>query len=165
MTEREYLSAVEKLQNRAKSMNLTLKFNPDNFEGDHLNCLWWGGHVATIVVDDDHQFTIDVIGDVYVDIGDESFADKNNGGCVGYELRNYFKNDDELAEGIDKDKIIFQNNNWIEVDGYYKGDFVDFGFYTDNVLDGNILVAINQVLDELPTWLECLEELGKEEEE
>ena len=67
----------------------------------------------------------------------------------------YLKNDKQLKQAIEGGRLVFINNNWIEYDGYVlnketgKKQFIDLGGFADNVVDDDILEAINQVLDSL----------------
>ena len=77
-------------------------------------------------------------------------------------MENYIKNDIDLQTYLDNGSLVLSNNNWIEYGGvYYKdkndpaGITIDVGLYEDNILDNDILEAIDQVLDDL-------DEIGKQ---
>ena len=63
--------------------------------------------------------------------------------------------DKQLKEVIDNGKLVFINNNWIEYGGYIlnketgKRQFIELSEVADNIVDDDILEAINQVLDSL----------------
>ena len=67
----------------------------------------------------------------------------------------YLTTDKQLKEALEKNLLKLDNNNWIEYDGYLldkkagKMEFVDLGMIVDNIVDDDILIAINEVLDSL----------------
>ena len=82
--------------------------------------------------------------------------DEHNAGLFKKQMEDYIQNDEELSEQLESGLLVLDNNNWIEYGGvYYKnaedqsGITIDVGLYEDNILDDNILEAIDQVLDDL----------------
>lgn len=64
--------------------------------------------------------------------------------------------DSQSRYALESGKLTLGNNNWIEYDGVIKnvdtdstGVFVDLGMICDNILDDDILSAIEQVLDSI----------------
>lgn len=109
---------------------------------DHLDCTWYGGEVCNIRRNDGWVITIGAYGDIRlagkVRGNDIYVVDKNNSGRVYDELGNIM-DDDLLKELIDKGELIFENNNWFEVDLISpSGSWVDL-CGADNVLDDDLL--------------------------
>ena len=68
----------------------------------------------------------------------------------------YIKDDKQLEKMLKKGRLTLDNNNWVEYGGVIypesenKGGLtIDLGMRTDNILDDNVLEAIDQVLDDL----------------
>lgn len=123
--------------------------------------LWYGGKVAEIIKDD-KTYTIEAIGDIRCDLiakhdtkindigykkGDVilNIIDKNNSGEFKRKIEEFIKNDDELNDLILNDnpdyKLVFENNNWLEV-------FYDNG--ESDILDcATIDEAISDVLEKI----------------
>lgn len=109
---------------------------------------WYGGKVVEIK----HKgftFSIKAVGDMYATLFDENnveiayIKDKNNGGWFDNEMSRYIKNDEMLYDLIDKNKIVFDFNNWWEcfvIDD--KGYFNDLMWSLDCI---NIYDAIEEV--------------------
>lgn len=100
--------------------------------------------------------------DRYPHIKNTMVKDKNNMGVFGDEMHPYLKTDKQLHNAIDNGRLTLDNNNWIEYDGEIKagntdsaGVFIDLGIVCDNILDDDILQAIEQALD-------SIEEIKKE---
>lgn len=161
MTKKQYEKQCKKLFEKAKSYGLTLEFAPEFFDCKRLNCLWYGGELATIRVSAVLDIELNVYGGVYAalfDKRDKQLArvkDKNDSGRFSDEMMPFIKNDRQLQEALDKGRLILDNNNWIEYDGVIHGSesdserkFVDLGMICDNILDDNILTAIDFVLDD-----------------
>ena len=157
MTKEDYIKAVDRLFDKATAYKVKLNFNPSCYKPERLDCLWYGGNVATIYVDKDISIDISAIGDVraiyYNKKGEEEarVKDSRNGGYFENEMSKYLANDNELLQAIEEDRLVLGNNNWLEYDGYirYRGEryFIDLGMY-DNITDSNnILEAIDEVLD------------------
>ena len=125
-----------------------------------LNCLWYGGYLATVKVSDELSIELNIYGDVYADLftpkGEHlvHVKDKGNTGRFGDEMRSYIKDDKVLQKVIKKNLLTLDYGNWVEYDGSIKSDvaeikriFIDLGMICDNILDDNILSAIDEVLD------------------
>ncbi len=161
MTKSKYLRKCNKLFRKAKRNGVTLDFNPYSFNPNRLNCLWHGGHIATVKVSKGLEIDIAAIGDVIARLYDEngvmiaSSKDKSNQGAFESNMIQYIKDDNALVLAEGKGLLELLNNNWIEYDGILehsktgKRYFVDLGMIVDNILDNNILEAIDQVLDSL----------------
>ena len=123
--------------------------------------MWYGGNIAKIKVSEELTVTIDANGAVIVRLLDEYgeelvySKDESNHGAFEDNMLPYLKTDKQLHKAIEDGKLVFINNNWIEYGGYIldeetgKKQFIDLGMITDNVVDDDILEAINQVLDSL----------------
>ena len=161
MTLKNYKERCDSLFKKAKSFGLELRFQPENFQPARLNCLWYGGSLAKIKVSSSLTIELGVYGDVYATLYDRRkendiafVKDKSNTGRFFDEMRPYIKNDVQLEKFIQKGRLVFQNNNWVEYDGIvYEneadvlGRFVDLGIITDNILDDNILDAIESAIN------------------
>ena len=157
MTKEDYDSAVDKLFDKATALKLKLDFNPSCFNPERLDCLWHGGNIATIYVNKEISIDISAIGDVraiyYNKNGEEEarVKDKGNGGFFENEMAIYLANDEELSQAIEEERLVLDNNNWIEFDGFivYRGKkyFIDLGLYGNVTESDNILEAIDEVLD------------------
>lgn len=170
MNKRAYQSKCKKLFKKAQDKGLELSFSPENFDHKRLNCLWYGGCVASIKVSDDLSVGIEINGDVYIALLDAKLStdiaevrDKGNGGRFYSEMAPFIQNDAHLARLIDSGRLVIENNNWIEYDGEVKRDgksrFVDLGLITDNIVNDDILCAIDEVLDGIDDIVEDIKSL------
>lgn len=150
------LAALEK---EAEKYGAELQVMDDDFiDDDHLDCLWYGGHIGSIVYKG-HEISIEVHGEVsiYGDPGDEELCDLtyvNKQGTGAYNLaasdtlRTAFKNDAELRAALMENRLVVENNNWVEFfvltpDGaWHDGDVID-----DDVLDA---------FDDIGAWIQML---------
>ena len=71
-------------------------------------------------------------------------------------MRGYIRDDKHLKELLNAGDLVLENNNWIEYgDIYYPygrdvpGIAVDLGIITDNIVDDDLLNAIDDVLSSL----------------
>lgn len=162
MTKRDYDKKCRALFKKAREIGVELRFYPEYFNHKRLNCLWYGGELATIKVSEKLTVELDIYGDVYACLFDRNgdvlvrVKDKNNMGVFGDEMLPYLKTDKQLRKAIDSGKLEFDYNNWIEYDGVIRkntaderGTFIDLGVICDNILDDNILTAIEQALDSI----------------
>lgn len=160
MDKRSYNKKCKALFKKAKELGLELIFCPEYFDNKRLNCLWYGGELATIKVSEKFIIELNIYGDVRALLTDkrgnelESVTDKNNGGAFSEYMRSHLKTDKGLESALKSGRLTLGNNNWIEYDGVVKeneadetGVFIDLGMICDNILDDNILVAIEQALD------------------
>jgi hypothetical protein len=109
---------------------------------------WYGGKVANIK----HKgftFSIEAVGDVVGILFDENnieiayIKDKSNGGWFDNEMSHYIKDDEMLYDLLDRNKLVFDYNNWWEcfvIDD--KGNFHDLMWVLDSI---NIFDAIEEV--------------------
>jgi aromatic ring hydroxylase len=109
---------------------------------------WYGGKVAEIK----HKgftFSIEAVGDMYATLFDEKnieiayIKDKNNGGWFDNEMSRYIKDDEMLYDLLDRNKLVFDYNNWWEcfvIDD--KGNFHDLMWVLDSI---NIFDALEEV--------------------
>lgn len=152
-----YKKKCDALFARAKRKGVKLNFNPENFSPDKLDCLWYGGEIATIEYEDGLKIQIYISGDVRVRLYDTAgnelarSKDKSNRGAFEDNMREYLTSDRQLIKAIDEERLVLDDNNWIEYDGIVKDEngkerYVELDLYVDNILDSNILVAIGQVL-------------------
>ena len=162
MNRRSYKKKCKALFKKAKELCVILEYNPEDFDYQRLDCLWYGGVFAIVKVSEMLAIELRIEGDVracFIDRNGDVIAsvkDKNNCGAFADEMRAYFKTDKQLYAAIDSDKLKLGNNNWIEYDGVIKkdasdklGTFIDLGMICDNILDNNVLCAIEQVLDSI----------------
>ena len=162
MTKRRYKKKCRKLFEKAKAFGVELDFSPRQFDPNKLNCLWHGGWYAYIKVREDLDIEIGVIGDVcaaLLDRNGEQIAyvkDKSNGGAFSEYMRGHIRDDKHLKELLDAGDLVLENNNWIEYGGIYyphgrtyPGIALDLGIITDNIVDDDVLNAIDDVLSSL----------------
>ena len=71
-------------------------------------------------------------------------------------MRGYIRDDKRLKELLNAGDLVLENNNWIEYGGIYyphgrdvPGIAVDLGMITDNIVDDDMLNAIDDVLSSL----------------
>ena len=176
MNKKQYRKKIQKLFCKAKRLGVKLKFYQNCFHHKRLNCLWYGGNVADIVVSKDLTIELCAYGDVRATLYDEngeelaSSRDKSNTGAFTDNMYPYLTTDKQLQESLDKGLLKLDNNNWIEYDGYVldketgKMRFIDLGMIVDNIVDDDILVAINQVLEDLDDVKEEILWVAKESE-
>ena len=167
MTKTELTAKLDQLFEKAKKLGVELDLDPNNLDPDRLHCLWYNGWIAEINLCDLISIAICVYGDVYATLLDEfdneicSVADKSNSGQFKDKMRSLIANDRELESKIQSGLLVLENNNWVEYQGVvYQdadrshnrvGGTIDIGLYEDNILDDNILEAIEQVLDDIST--------------
>lgn len=169
MKQEAYDKQCALLFNKAKKTNAMLTFNQSTFDCNRLNCLWYGGDIATIVYKDT-TIELNAYGDIRAtlyEIGGENpknelcfVKDKNNCGRFYDDMQSYIQDDDELQAAIDNGRLVLDNNNWIEYDGNIDGKFIDLGMIIDNILDDSILLAIEQVLDSLDDIVEEIKDVA-----
>ena len=160
MNNQKYKAKCRALFEKAKALGLELEFCPQTYDNNRLNCLWYGGQLAVIKISDNLSIELSICGDVYAEFVDRKgnkmacVKDKNNSGAFSKYVMPYLKNDRQLLAAIDSNRLYLGNNNWIEYDGLLKEQesdelyqFVDLGIVCDNILDDDILVAIDSALD------------------
>lgn len=92
----------------------------DFIDSDHLDCLWYGGTVATVKYKG-NIFSLEARGDVSATLLDEEnnefcyVKDKRNGGCFYEQIKGYLKNDNELHKAVEENRLVFGDNNWYEI--------------------------------------------------
>lgn len=174
MTEEQYKRKCNALFEKAKNVGVELSFHPENFDRERLNCLWYGGELAVIKVSDLFSVELNVYGDVYAELTDKSGSqlayvkDKGNTGRFYDEMSAYIKDDQELLLALDDGRLKLDYNNWVEYDGVIKsnvtderGTFIDLGIICDNILDDDILNAIEQALDSIDTIKEEIKSVAE----
>lgn len=173
---KEYEEKCNALFKKARMLEVDLIFEPENFHPDRLHRLWHGGTIALIHVNEFVTIEIAAIGDVYASYFDKNgnevarVKDKSNGGYFESEMLNYIKTDQELITAMDEGLLELDDDNWIEFDGIYRkkgrhtevGEFVDLGMIYDNLLDDDILTAIDECLDRLQEITETIIEVVSE---
>lgn len=158
MNKQEYETKCKMLFEKAKAKGVELFFSPEKFDHKKLACLWYGGHLASVKVSDELSIVIEIKGDVYATLLDNDFLteiaevrDKGNCGRFLKKMAPFIKDDEQLSYLIEYGRLEIRYNNWIEYDGEITLDgeprFVDLMLLTDNVLDDNILGAIDEVLE------------------
>ena len=162
MTKRKYKNKCRKLFEKAKALGVELDFSPKQFDPNKLNCLWHGGWYAYIKLSEDLDIEIGAMGDVCASLFDRSgeqiayVKDKGNDGYFSEAMRGYIRDDKHLKELLNAGALVLENNNWIEYGGIYypygrdvPGIAVDLGMITDNIVDDDVLNAIDDVLSSL----------------
>ena len=162
MTKRKYKNKCRKLFDKANALGVELDFFPRQFDPNKLNCLWHGGWYAYIKLSEDLDIEIGAMGDVCASLFDRSgeqiayTKDKGNGGYFSEAMRGYIRDDKHLKELLNAGDLVLENNNWIEYGGIYypygrdvPGIAVDLGIITDNIVDDDLLNAIDDVLSSL----------------
>ena len=159
MKKQEYLDKCNVLFKKAKDKGVELIFNPKSYSPKKLNCLWHGGNIAYIKFADGLMIDIFANGDVIATLFDKDgeevvrSKDKCNVGAFEDNMRSYINTDKQLEKAIKSGRLVLSNNNWIEYDGIIEENgvkhIIDLYMYVDNLLDDNILIAIEQVLDDL----------------
>ena len=162
MTKRKYKNKCRKLFDKANALGVELDFSPRQFDPNKLNCLWHGGWYAYIKLSEDLDIEIGAMGDVCASLFDRSgeqiayTKDKGNGGYFSEAMRGYIRDDKHLKELLNAGDLVLENNNWIEYGGIYypygrdvPGIAVDLGIITDNIVDDDLLNAIDDVLSSL----------------
>ena len=162
MTKRKYKNKCRKLFDKAKALGVELDFSPGQFDPNKLNCLWHGGWYAYIKLSENLDIEIGAMGDVCASLFDRSgeqiayAKDKGNGGYFSEAMRGYIRDDKHLRELLNAGDLVLENNNWIEYGGIYypygrdvPGIAVDLGFVSDNIVDDDVLNAIDDVLSSL----------------
>ena len=90
------------------------------------------------------------MGDVCMDIDNDTFKDKASTGRVGWELRTSgFNTDEELYAELDKGddgRLYIDSNNWYEISATYCKQFIDLGYVSDY---DDYLEAIQEVIDDI----------------
>lgn len=173
MRKREFDAKCKKLFRKAIERGLTLHFEPNYFDHKRLNCIWYGGTIATIKVSDSLSVEIDAYGDVRATLFDSKdnelayVKDKNNSGIFYDEMSCYIRDDGHLKRLLESGRLVLDNNNWIEYDGIVnkggeRSQFVDLGMIVDNIVDDDILTAIEQILDNINDIAEEILEVAKE---
>ena len=162
MTKRKYKNKCRKLFEKAKVLGVELDFSPKQFDPNKLHCLGHGGWYAYIKLSEDLDIEIGAMGDVCASLFDRSgeqiayAKDKGNGGYFSEAMRGYIRDDKHLKELLNAGDLVLENNNWIEYGGIYypygrdvPGMAVDLGIITDNIVDDDVLNAIDDVLSSL----------------
>lgn len=162
MTSRKYKNKCCKLFEKAKALGVELDFSPRQFDPKKLNCLWHGGWYAYIKIREDLDIEIGAMGDVCATLFDRNgeqiayVKDRNNDGAFSEYMRGHIRDDKHLKELLNAGELVLENNNWIEYGGIYyphgrdvPGIAVDLGMITDNIVDDDVLNAIDDVLSSL----------------
>ena len=130
----------------------------DFIDSNHLNSLWYGGHVATITLGQ-LSIDLDAVGDVCADLLfiDDNKArhiyvkDKNNAGEFFGEMSSKIRGDDDLISLLQSGELSLDSGNWWEIFVDYKGEHHDIGevavLNADNMND-----AISEIMNMLD-WL------------
>lgn len=174
MNSNSYNSKCKRLVQKAQKKGVELSFASEKFDRNRLDCLWYGGHVASVKVSDSLSVEIEINGDVYASLLDADFLtemaevrDKGNTGRFYKEMAPFIKDDKQLHKLIRSGRLDLGYNNWVEHNGEVKRDgktySIDLGMETDNVLDDNILLAIEQVIDNIDTVAEEIATVAAEE--
>lgn len=154
MLKEEQEKRFQDLIKRAKDFGYTLKYDKQ-LDPNKRSSLWNYGYIAHLKINDDINIQLDVIGDVCVYIGEDKFKDKSNSGRVGEELSSYYKSDSELYDAVNSGVVELINNNWYEICGYYKEQFIDLMWVAE---DDDYLLAIEEMIDRSAEILKYIKE-------
>ena len=175
MNRKNYQKKCRALFKKAHELGVELIFHPENFDYNRLDCLWYGGWLATIELSETLAVELSIYGVVRATLNDRhgnpqaEVTDKGNTGRFSKQMRPYLNTDRQLRNAIRKGRLLLQNNNWIEYDGtvkrndipYAEAEFIDLGVMCDNLLSDNILHAIRQALDSLEDIKAEIEEVAE----
>ena len=115
-----YKAKCDALFDKAKAKGVILHFIPEKLTFNRTNCLWLGGNIAVIEIDENLSVDISAIGDVIAILYDEnqeelaSSKDKSNQGAFESNMSFYIKDDKELHQLLEDGRLVLRNNNWIE---------------------------------------------------
>lgn len=136
-------------------------FYKQKFDNKHSLSYWFGGQMVKIIYKG-YKFSIEAVGDVRATLYDQNnieiayVKDKNNAGNFYGEMTPYIADDDMLLDLIDRDKLIFDNNNWFECFVYDKnGNYYDIPWALDSM---NIYNAIQEVMNDMDEVIKNIEE-------
>ncbi len=162
MKKQQYDAKCKELFAKAEKYGVKLEFDPSTFDPQRLNCLWYGGWYASVIITPKLTISIGIYGDVRAWLFDKKgeqlayVKDKGNNGRFYDDMHQFIKDDKQLQKMLQKGRLTLDNNNWVEYGGVIypesenKGGLtIDLGMRTDNILDDNVLEAIDQVLDDL----------------
>lgn len=176
MNKIRYKEKCKALFKKAKSLGVELIFYPEQFNCHRLNCIWYGGTIATINVSKSVEIQLNAYGDVRAFLCDRKgkilvgVKDKENSGAFTRNMKAYLKTDRQLKKATESKRLDIQYNNWIEYDGVIKNStdedrnlFVDFGLIDDNILNSNVLCAIREALNSLKEIVEHITDIATHE--
>jgi hypothetical protein len=115
---------------------------------------WYGGSVVKIVYKN-YTFSIEAIGDVYVEYKNDRCKDKHNLGYCFAFFSEHFNNDTELHDAIKNDTLQITNNNWWEVivkDP--QGNVHDLMHVLDSFLINDAVEEVIKIKDVLISYIE-----------
>ena len=144
----------QELIQKAKALGYTLEYDTQ-LDPNKRSSLWNYRYIAHLKINDDINIQLDVIGDVCVYIGEDKFKDKSNSGRVGEELSAYYNSDSELYDAVNSGVVELIDNNWYEICGYYKEQFIDLMWVAE---DDDYLLAIEEMIDKSAEILEYIKE-------
>lgn len=166
MTQEEFNNKLAEIKQQEEKYGVEIHIT-DLIDKDHLDCTWYGGEVGTIKYNG-YVITIGAYGDVrlfgQIDGREVDIKDKNNAGRIYKELGSQL-DDAKLYALLNGDRkkedyLVFDNNNWFEVDLISPdGRWIDL-CCADNVLSDNLLDCFSDV----DTYFEYIE-WAKEEED
>lgn len=175
MTKTKYKKKCKVLFKKAKKLGVELIFYPNCFNHRRLNCLWYGGSLAVINVSDMLSLDLSIRGDVYAWLMDKNgnelarVKDRGNNGSFTDWMLPYIKTDKQLKKAFRDGRLTLDYNNWIEYDGNLitnkvtgADEFIDLGLICDNILDDDILVAIDEALDSIDRIREEILDVAEE---
>lgn len=164
MTKKKFEEKLRKIKAQEEKYGVTIEIT-DIIDRNHLNCVWYGGKVGRIQTPSGYTITIGAYGDIrlngIIDGEEINIKDKSNGGSVYGEIGH--KVDDNrlktllTADESDENYLRYDNNNWFEVDLISpSGEWIDL-FYTDNVLDDDLLDCFMDI----ETYFEYIKDVMK----
>lgn len=136
----------------------------DLIDDEHLYCLWYGGYIGSVEyngyildirVDGDVQFAI--LDDEYYDIYE--YRNRNNTGAYyNTDLVDYIHSDKEFDDLYEQNKIVWDNNNWIEYELLDKdGDTILFSADIGIADTDNVLEAFYRAYEIIDECIDCID--------
>ena len=142
----------ESLHQQEEKLGVEIFLDKEDIRDEkHLNCLWYGGEIGKIKYRD-YEIVISAYGDIclggIIDGKEVHFVSKLNDGAAFSELGKML-DDESLETLINSDDsnnyLVYENNNWFEVDLIGpNGTWIDLS-HADNVLSNNILECFEDV--------------------
>lgn len=131
----------------------------DFIDDQHQLCYWYGKECARI----EHKgytVLVEAIGDIYAryEPNGEYVArckDKSNNSGFYFAMSEYFKNDAEVLEAVEKGDLIFDFNNWWEfsiIDP--QGEWHELEWVADSDYLNEAIEEAKECFEEMIKWVE-----------
>ena len=154
MTQKEFDQRMREIMAQEEKFGVKINIS-QLIDKDHLDCLWYGGEVGTIKYKG-YTIAIGAYGDVrlYGKIKGSwvEVKDKNNAGEAYGAIAVEHEIDDDALHALTSDTseygyLVYENNNWFEVDLISpEGEWIDL-CGSDNVLSDDLLDCFSSVDD------------------